>query len=68
MNLAKTCEDYVHRAGRTGRLGRTGKVVTLIQPNEEFAIRRYMNELNIDIKLKQLTGKSTNLNAQSPDN
>ncbi len=50
MSLPKSADDYVHRAGRTGRFYRPGKVITLIQKEEDFVIKRYMNELGIDIK------------------
>lgn len=49
MKLPTSADDYVHRAGRTGRLNRPGKVITLIQKEEEFVIKRFMNELGVDI-------------------
>lgn len=58
MSLPQCSEDYLHRSGRTGRLGRAGKVITLIQPEEEFAIKRYMNELDIAVKKRILQSKS----------
>lgn len=54
MSLPKTAEDYLHRSGRTGRLSRPGKVVSLIQEEEEFVIKRYMNELQIVMKRRTL--------------
>ena len=47
-------EDYLHRAGRTGRLNRIGKVVTFTSEEEDFVIERFSNELGIVIKSRQL--------------
>jgi superfamily II DNA/RNA helicase len=58
MSLPKSADDYVHRAGRTGRLNRYGKVITLIQKEEEFVLKRYMNELGIEIRCLQMKPKA----------
>ena len=53
-SLPKTLDEYVHRAGRTGRLGREGKVITFIYEEEDFVINRHMNELGITIHKRLL--------------
>lgn len=40
----------MHRGGRAGRLGRSGKIVSIITPAQEFAMRRLGNGIGIDIK------------------
>ncbi len=54
MTLPSNVDDYLHRSGRTGRQGRSGKVVTLTHSKEQFVLRRYMNELGIDIHARVL--------------
>lgn len=53
-NIPKTSEQYLHRAGRTGRLGREGRVITFITDEQEFVMKRFANELNIEMKKKNL--------------
>lgn len=57
MSLPKTAEDYLHRSGRTGRLNRAGKVITLIQSEEDFVIKRFSNELDVTMKKRVLQAK-----------
>jgi superfamily II DNA/RNA helicase len=40
-------QDYLHRAGRTGRAGEEGFCITLVSEQEVRLIRRYESELNI---------------------
>jgi superfamily II DNA/RNA helicase len=61
MSLPTKADDYLHRAGRTGRLGTIGKVITLAQSQERFAIERFANELQISFKLRELQLKSGSL-------
>lgn len=49
-------EHYVHRSGRTGRMGRKGLSISIITPQEEFIMRKFARELDIEIELKQLYG------------
>lgn len=48
-DLPKTSDTYVHRSGRTGRMGNAGRVVSLINTEQEFVIQRWSNELQISI-------------------
>lgn len=46
-NLPDSCEDYVHRIGRTGRAGQTGKAISLATPAERrmiYSIERLINK------------------------
>jgi superfamily II DNA/RNA helicase len=63
VSLPKSVDEYLHRAGRVGRMGRPGKAVTLIAPEEGFAIERYANELGIVIHRR--TVKITEKKAKS---
>jgi len=50
-------EEYLHRAGRTGRLDRGGKVVTFISEEEQFVVERFSNELGVPIRQRLLRTK-----------
>lgn len=46
-NLPDSCEDYVHRIGRTGRAGQSGKAISLATPAEQrmiYSIERLINK------------------------
>jgi len=58
MNLPSRVEDYMHRAGRTGRLNRGGMVVTLTHKEEQFVVDRYSNEIGVPISLRKLKMKT----------
>jgi len=34
-DMAKSCEDYTHRIGRTGRAGKKGKAITFLTPDDK---------------------------------
>lgn len=59
LDLPKDGEGYVHRGGRAGRLGRPGKVVSIVTPAQEFAVRRLGNGVGIGIKRINLGRKSS---------
>ena len=52
-----THDDYVHQAGRTGRFGREGKVTCFIQGSQDFVVKRYSNEIGVDIVKRKLAKK-----------
>ena len=58
MSLPPKADDYLHRAGRTGRLGRSGKVITLMQEEEDFVVRRYANELDNTVRRRVVQPKT----------
>ena len=47
-------QGYLHRAGRTGRAGAKGVAVTLMTEVEARLVRRYQEELNIDMHLVRM--------------
>jgi|AntAceMinimDraft_5_1070358.scaffolds.fasta_scaffold180935_2 superfamily II DNA/RNA helicase len=49
--MPRTAEQYLHRAGRTGRAGRPGSVLTLGQRAEFFVLARIANALSIDVEM-----------------
>ncbi len=57
MALPFTADQYLHRAGRTGRLGRPGKVIVLSQPEEDFVIQRFSNALGIKMIQRKLQAR-----------
>eukprot|EP01039_Chlorochromonas_danica_P006721 gene6722-7430_t len=57
MCLPKTAADYVHRAGRTGRLDRHGRVISMVNDDQDFVLKRYQNELGIVIHRRELKQK-----------
>jgi len=58
MSLPSRVEDYLHRAGRTGRMNRAGTVVTLTHAEEQFVLDRFSNELGVPISLRRLKLKT----------
>ena len=50
FDLPRDGDTYVHRSGRAGRLGRSGKVISIITPQQEFVLDRLSNKLNLDLK------------------
>ena len=51
---------YLHRAGRTGRHGAPGSVVSFANLEAEFVVRRFANELGIDIQRRALSVSGKN--------
>ena len=64
-DLPNKPENYLHRSGRTGRLGRNGKVLTMVTSTEDFVVKRFENELGIDMK-KRILKKPKKLQAKTP--
>ena len=44
-----SAEAYVHRSGRTGRLNRSGRVISIITPEQEFVLQRIVNQLQLEM-------------------
>lgn len=49
FDLPSSPDDYLHRAGRTGRMGATGHAISIVTEEELKLIRRYERELDIEI-------------------
>ena len=47
-------ENYVHRAGRTGRAGASGTAISLVNSGERFALQRIAKEYKIDIQARPI--------------
>lgn len=55
MDVPERPNDYLHRAGRTGRNGQAGHVISLITPKELPLLRKIEHELKIKIANKILS-------------
>jgi superfamily II DNA/RNA helicase len=47
FDLPPDADTYAHRAGRTGRFGRVGHVLSIVTADQEFALKRLANKLNV---------------------
>ena len=54
MTMPEEPKDYLHRVGRTGRNGNTGIAVSILTDRELPLVRRYQNELNINLVEKDM--------------
>ncbi|NEU30047.1 DEAD/DEAH box helicase [bacterium LRH843] len=41
-------DNYLHRAGRTGRMGKSGRVITLIDKKSEYKLEKYRRDLQVE--------------------
>jgi ATP-dependent RNA helicase RhlE len=51
-------EGYLHRVGRTARAGREGRALTLVSPEEEFALSMIERSTGLTINRSRLSGFS----------
>ncbi|MFJ5304753.1 DEAD/DEAH box helicase [Streptomyces sp. NPDC088350] len=56
-------KDYLHRAGRTARAGESGKVVTLVTPNQRRDVNRMMSDAGIRPTVTQVRSGEEKLTA-----
>ena len=54
LEPAADADQYVHRAGRTGRMGLAGTVVTIVAPGERYLIDKYKRKLGVEIPEKAM--------------
>jgi superfamily II DNA/RNA helicase len=47
-------QDYLHRAGRTGRAGKAGTSILLLDPTERRLVKRYARDLGIELQQVRL--------------
>ncbi len=50
LDVPTKSEDYIHRAGRTGRAGANGSAITLTTPQEIKVVQKHARNLKIEIK------------------
>ena len=53
-----TCDDYIHRVGRTARAGRNGSALTLVSPEEEQLLESIERSAGIRLERAKLKGFS----------
>ena len=66
FDLPQRYEDYVHRIGRTARANNHGEAITLIDPSEEYHLRKIEETIRMKVEAKMIpdevivepTGKS----------
>ncbi|MDX3631073.1 DEAD/DEAH box helicase [Streptomyces europaeiscabiei] len=56
-------KDYLHRGGRTARAGESGKVVTLVTPNQRREVNRLMSDAGIRPTVTQVRSGEAQLTA-----
>ncbi|MFJ2158503.1 DEAD/DEAH box helicase [Streptomyces sp. NPDC087856] len=56
-------KDYLHRSGRTARAGESGRVVTLVTPNQRRDVNRLMSEAGIRPTVTQVHSGEEQLTA-----
>ncbi|WP_407659448.1 DEAD/DEAH box helicase [Lipingzhangella rawalii] len=63
-------KDYLHRGGRTARAGASGRVVTLVQPNQSRQMGRLLDTAGVTPEVSHVGADRTELNritgAQEP--
>ncbi|MFE6038963.1 DEAD/DEAH box helicase [Streptomyces sp. NPDC056452] len=56
-------KDYLHRGGRTARAGESGKVITLVTPNQRRDVNRFMTDARIRPTVTQVRSGEEKLTA-----
>jgi superfamily II DNA/RNA helicase len=51
FDLPEDSDTYVHRSGRTGRAGASGRVISLVSPDQERVARDLVSHLGLDARL-----------------
>jgi ATP-dependent RNA helicase RhlE len=54
FDLPNNYEDYVHRIGRTARAGNTGDAITLIEPSDEWHLKKIEELIRMEIPMVDL--------------
>ena len=55
-DMPQSCDDYVHRVGRTGRMGREGMAFTFVTPEEGSELTRIEMLINRLLKRDEIEG------------
>lgn len=66
FDLPMVPEDYIHRAGRTGRAGLSGRAVSLVAPGDRDLLRRIQRLLPSPIEHVAIEGFGTGQQAGGP--
>lgn len=55
MDIPDEADQFIHRAGRTGRMGgNSGNVLSLVTPGEEKKLKKMVRDLDLSLKEKEL--------------
>ncbi|WP_163718281.1 DEAD/DEAH box helicase [Mangrovibacterium lignilyticum] len=54
FDLPQRYEDYVHRIGRTARANNIGEAITLVNPAEEYHLRKIEKVIRMEIPMKEI--------------
>jgi superfamily II DNA/RNA helicase len=54
LDLPKDSKEYIHRVGRTGRANMSGIAISIVTPKELLQIRKFENDLKIQIQPGEL--------------
>lgn len=57
FELPSNYEDYVHRIGRTARAGNRGDAISLIDPAEEWHLKKIEKLIRMEIPVEEIPGK-----------
>ena len=52
FDIPQRYEDYVHRIGRTARAGNRGVAITLVEPSDEWHVKRIEQLIRMEIPVK----------------
>ena len=65
-DIPQSCDDYVHRVGRTGRMGREGIAFTFVTPEEGIELTRIEMLINRLLKRDEIGGFQAVADAAPP--
>ena len=68
-DVPRDCDDYIHRVGRTARANTTGRGITLVSENDQFAFKKIEDFIGKSIDKMQLPegiGEAPEYNPQKP--
>jgi ATP-dependent RNA helicase RhlE len=54
FDLPASYDDYIHRIGRTARAGNSGTAITLVDPSQEWHIKRIEQLIRMEIPRKEI--------------
>ncbi len=54
FDLPAQYEDYIHRIGRTARAGNVGTAITLVEPSDEWHVKKIQEIMNMPIAVEPI--------------